>query len=161
LETALTMNDSWGFNITDRNFKSTRQLIHYLVRAAGSGANLLLNVGPRPDGTLQPEAVERLREIGRWLEVHGASIYRTRKGPVPPRDWGVTTQRGDSVFVHVLDWPDRVLALPPLGGRVVGAWLLDGGTRVDARESENGVTLTLPAADPATADRVVVIRLAR
>ena len=161
LETALTMNDSWGFNITDRNFKSTRQLIHYLVRAAGSGANLLLNVGPRPDGTLQPEAVERLREMGRWLEVHGPSIYGTRRGPVPPRDWGVTTQRGDSVFVHVLNWQDRVLAMPPLGGRVAAAWMLDGGARVDARETENGVTIALPTADASAHDRVVVIRLAR
>src|SRR2546429_512419 len=67
LETSLTMNNSWGFNITDRRFKSVRELIGYLVRAAGSDANLLLNIGPRPDGTIQPEAVERLRDVGRWL----------------------------------------------------------------------------------------------
>ena len=59
------MNNSWGFNVTDRNFKATPELIGYLVRAAGHGANLLLNIGPRPDGTVQPEAVERLREIAR------------------------------------------------------------------------------------------------
>ncbi len=58
---------------------------------------------PRPDGTIQPEAAERLRDIGRWLGTYGRSIYGTRAGPVPPRRWGVTTQRGDTVFVHVLD----------------------------------------------------------
>ena len=110
------MNNSWGFNVTDRNFKSTTQLIHYLVRAAGYGANLLLNVGPRPDGTIQPEAVERLREIGRWMDQFGSSIHGTRAGPIPPRDWGATTQRGDTVFVHVLNWRDRQLAIPSVGG---------------------------------------------
>ena len=65
------MNGSWGFNITDQKFKSTRELIGYLVRAAGNDANLLLNIGPRPDGTIQPEAVERLRAMGEWLRTYG------------------------------------------------------------------------------------------
>src|SRR4029079_5463717 len=103
LETSLTMNNSWGFNITDRNFKSTKDLIGFLVRAAGNGANLLLNVGPRPDGTLQPEAVTRLQEIGAWLQRYGVSIYGTRKGPVPPQAWGATTRKDTTVYVHVLD----------------------------------------------------------
>ncbi len=101
LETSLTMNDSWGFNLTDHHYKSTRELIHYLVRAAGVGANLLLNIGPRPDGTIPPEAEQRLREIGQWLRANGGAIYGTRAGPIAPRSWGVTTQRGDTVFVHV------------------------------------------------------------
>jgi alpha-L-fucosidase len=161
LETSLTMNDSWGFNLTDRRYKSVPELIHYLVQAAGRDANLLLNVGPRPDGTIPPEAVERLREVGRWLATYGGSIYGTRRGPIPPRAWGVTTARGDTVFVHVLDWPDRGLALPPLPARVVGASMFATGERVDVRQSEAGVALILPAGggeahDP---DRVVVLRL--
>jgi alpha-L-fucosidase len=160
LETSLTMNNSWGFNITDRRFKSVRELIAFLVRAAGADANLLLNIGPRPDGTIQPEAVERLREVGRWLTTFGSSIYNTRRGPVPPRDWGVTTQRGDTVFVHVLDWRDRVLALPALESRVASARMLDGGTRVDVAQSDAGVSLTLPAAGDEP-DRVVVLVLSR
>ncbi len=100
LETSLTMNESWGFNLTDHKYKSPRELIHYLVRAAGYGANLLLNIGPRPDGTIPPEAEERLRAIGSWLATYGGSIYGTRAGPIAPRSWGVTTQRPhrDSVF---------------------------------------------------------------
>ena len=161
LETSLTMNDSWGFNITDRNFKSTRDLIGFLVRAAGNDANLLLNVGPRPDGTIQPEAADRLRDVGRWLERYGASIYNTRHGPVPPRDWGVTTQRGDTVFVHVLDWPDRLLALPPLGARVVRAHMLGSDVPVSVSQSDAGVTLTLPPGVDDEPDRVAVLLLAR
>jgi alpha-L-fucosidase len=160
LETSLTMNGSWGFNVTDTAFKSLRSLVTYLARAAGAGANLLLNVGPRPDGTIQPDAVERLRALGEWLATHGAAIYGTRAGPVPPRDWGVTTQRGDTVFVHVLDWPDRALSLPPLEPRIRRAWTLVGRTTVPFTQSDQGVTLTLPNGGTDEPDRVVVLEMA-
>ena len=157
LETSLTMNQSWGFNITDTKFKSQRELIGYLVRAAGNDANLLLNIGPRPDGSIQPEAVERLRALGEWLRTYGAAVYATRGGPVRPRPWGVTTQRGDSVFVHVLDWPDRLLTLPDFGARVVRASMLRDGTPVTVAQSASGITLTLPALVPDEPDRVILL----
>jgi alpha-L-fucosidase len=157
LETSLTMNGSWGFNLTDRAFKSTRDLIGYLVRAAGSDANLLLNIGPRPDGTVQPEFVERLREMGEWLQTFGRSVYGTRGGPIPPRDWGVTTRRGDTVFVHVLHSPDRVLAIPAFGARIRRATMLATGASVAVAQSEIGITLTLPPGAPDEPDRVVVL----
>jgi len=160
LETSLTMNRSWGFNITDRDYKTPQQLVRYLVEAAGRDANLLLNVGPRPDGTIPPEADERLREVGRWLATYGGSIYGTRGGPIPPRDWGVTTTRGDTVFVHVLAWPDRVLSLPSLGTRVIAARMFATGERVAVTQSEAGVTLTLPTGGKDEPDRVVVLTLA-
>jgi alpha-L-fucosidase len=158
LETSLTMNRSWGVNITDTAFKSTRELVGYLVRAAGNDANLLLNVGPRPDGTIQPEAVERLRELGAWLATYGTSVYGTRGGPVPPRDWGVTTRRGDTVFVHVLNWPDRTLAMPPLEGQVRSARMLAGAT-VPFTQNATGVTLTLAPSSAGEPDRVVVLEV--
>ena len=157
LETSLTMNESWGFNITDHRFKSTRELIGYLVRAAGNDANLLLNIGPRPDGTIQPEAVERLHAIGDWLRVYGKSIYGTRGGPMRPRAWGATTRRGDTVFVHVLDWPDDILALPDLGAQVLRACSLRDGSAVKFMRSAAGVTLELPRATADEIDRVVVL----
>jgi alpha-L-fucosidase len=158
LETSLTMNRSWGFNITDQSYKSTTDLIHYLVRAAGYDANLLLNIGPRPDGTIQPEFVERLHAIGQWLTTYGPSIYGTRGGPISPREWGATTHRGDTIFVHVLDWPDRVLSLPALDVRVVRATMLAGGARVAVTQTADGVTLTLPASSGDEPDRVVVLQ---
>jgi alpha-L-fucosidase len=158
LETSLTMNASWGFDITDHRFKSERELIGYLVRAAGNDANLLLNIGPRPDGTIQPEVVERLREMGLWLKKYGTSVYGTRGGPIAPRDWGVTTQRGDTVFVHILDWPDRALAIPPITGRVVRAVRLGTNTPVEFAQSGAGVTLNVPiVADEV--DRVIALTL--
>ena len=160
LETSLTMNNSWGFNITDTRFKQTRELIGYLVRAAGNGGNLLLNIGPRPDGTIQPEAAQRLREIGQWLATFGPTLYATRAGPVPPRSWGATTRRGDSVFVHVLDWPDRTLALPALGARVVAASMFGGRERVEFSQTDAGVTLSVPSPSGREPDRVVVLQMA-
>jgi alpha-L-fucosidase len=159
LETSLTMNRSWGFNLTDASFKSVPELIRYLVRAAGNDANLLLNIGPRPDGTIQPEAAERLRALGAWLARFGSSIYGTRGGPVAPRAWGVTTRRADTIFVHVLDWPDRTLSLPALPARVIRATLLGSGTPVPVVQTALGVTLTLPPAG-VEPDRVIVLATA-
>jgi len=161
LETAATMNDSWGYHLGDRDFKSAAQIIRLLVNAAGRNANLLLNVGPMPTGEIQPEFQTRLREVGAWLERNGAAIYETRGGPVPPQPWGVTTQREDRVYVHVLDWADADLPLPPLPRRVRAAALLAGGAAVPFRETPTGVTLTLPTRAAGEVDQIVVLALDR
>ena len=161
LETSLTMNNSWGFNISDSSWKTTPELIRYLVRAAGRNANLLLNIGPRPDGTIQPEAAQRLRELGEWLQIHGRSIYNTHGGPIAPRSWGVSTQRGDTVFVHVLDWRDRLLAIADPGVRVTGATTLGSGRPVAFAQTPLGLTLTLPSDGAGEPDRVIVLKTAK
>src|SRR5262252_4229050 len=141
LETCETMNGAWGFNITDRRYKSTKDLVRYLVRAAGSNANFLLNVGPMSNGRIQPEFVSRLKDIGAWTSKYGESIYGTRGGPVAPHPWGVTTSKGNRVYVHVLDAVDPSLLLPPLPSAVQSAKLLDGGRAVDFKTGEFGVVL--------------------
>jgi alpha-L-fucosidase len=161
LEMAETINDSWGFNLSDRNLKSVERLVHGLVTAAGHNANLLLNVGPRPDGTIVPEQAVQLRAVGRWLERFGSSIYGTRGGPIEPAPWGVTTQRNDTVFVHVLDWDQPLLALPPLPHRLVSATMLADGGTIPMTQNANGVVLTLSAAAADEYDRVVVLAPAR
>jgi alpha-L-fucosidase len=103
LETCDTINRSWGYNADDKKYKSVRQLVHYLVRAAGRNANFLLNVGPRPDGTIDPEAVRRLEEIGAWMSQYGNTIRGTRGGPTGPQSWGTSTQTADAVYLHILD----------------------------------------------------------
>jgi len=161
LETCETMNNSWGFNLTDRRYKSTRDLVHYLVKAAGHGANFLLNVGPMPNGKIQPEFVQRLQEMGRWTSKYGESLYGTRGGPITPRSWGVTTQKGDTVFVHVLDWDDSALLLPPLPRRVKSARLLADGRPLVVQQTSAGLTVPLPEAaarDPY--DTVVALEMA-
>jgi alpha-L-fucosidase len=92
------------------------------------------------------------------LQTYGTSIYKTHGGPVSPRSWGVTTQRGDTVFVHVLDWRDRLLAIPVVGVRVTRATMLGSGVAVDFEQTSLGVRLTLPSGGESTPDRVVVLR---
>ena len=154
-----TINNSWGYNKTDGRHKSTKELVHLLVKAAGYDANFLLNVGPRPDGTIQPEHASRLAEVGQWLQKNGETIYGTRGGPLPPRPWGVTTHKGDRVFVHVLDWQDPVLgvARPPKGVRK--ASLFAGGAPVKFTLEKDALLLRLDpkALDPL--DTIVVLEL--
>lgn len=113
LETCETINDSWGFNITDRNHKSTKALVQYLVKAAGYGANFLLNIGPMPDGTIQPEFTERLNGIGEWLKKNGQTIYGTKGGFIKPQSWGAITEKGNKVYIHLLDKQDKMLMQVP------------------------------------------------
>ena len=160
LETCETMNNSWGFNLTDRTYKSAKDLVQYLVRAAGHDANFLLNVGPMPNGRIQPEFVTRLQEVGEWTRRYGESIYGTRGGPIPVRNWGATTQRGDRVYVHVLEWPDAPLALPKLGKPVRAASYLKDGSKAVFKDLGDSVVLTLSDAVRDPYDTVVVLDLA-
>ncbi len=95
------------------------------------------------------------------MKSHGEAIYGTRGGPISPRPWGVTTQRGDLVYVHVLDWGDPLLTIPPVGRQVVRASLLVGGAVVPVRSGAAGVTLTLPPRTEDEVDQIVVLELAR
>ena len=143
LETCQTMNGMWGYKITDLDYKPAPTLIRYLVRAAGRNANLLLNIGPQPDGRLPEGALERLREMGQWLARYGETIYGTRGGIVPPRNWGVTTQKGDTLYVHILDLQDDCLYLPLGGKRVKAARKFGTATPVSFRQEKEGVLLRL------------------
>jgi hypothetical protein len=83
-------------------------VVKLVARTAGFDANLLLNVGPQPDGMIQMEFQESLHQLGEWMRQFGHTIYATRGGPVPPQSWGVTTHRGHSLWVHVLEWPETL-----------------------------------------------------
>ena len=155
LETCDTINNAWGYNKEDKHFKSTSQLIQYLARAAGYNGNFLLNIGPMPTGKIQPEFVERLRGIGKWLERNAESIYGTRGGPIQPDSWGVTTQRPGKVYVHILNWKGDLLALSKLP-HVTSAKLLASGTSVGVTPVEGGIVLRLPEGRD-DADTVVVL----
>jgi alpha-L-fucosidase len=160
LETCETVNGAWGYNKTDKNFKSVPALIHYLVRAAGSNANFLLNIGPMPTGQVQPEFVERLRAMGRWLEKNGDTIYGTRGGPITPRSWGVSTQKGNEIFLHVLDWSDEYLALPEVPG-IKAAHLFGSNTPLELKPLNGGLLLHLPKQNSDPMDTIVVLEHAR
>lgn len=141
LETCETMNGMWGYKITDQEYKSPKTLIHYLVKAAGKDANLLMNIGPQPDGCLPAVALERLEEMGKWLNVYGETIYGTRGGMVAPHPWGVTTQKGDKLYVHVLDCQDTALYLPIEPKKVKKACEFVGKKKVPFRRTGDGIVL--------------------
>jgi alpha-L-fucosidase len=159
LETCDTINNSWGYNKTDKHFKSTAQLIQYLARGAGYNANFLLNIGPAPTGKIQPEFVERLHGMGRWLEHNGESIYGTRGGPLPPSSWGATTQREGKIYVHVMDWQGDLLALSKLPA-VKSARVLTSGAPVEVTRLKEGIVLHLPQTRD-EADTVLVLEKAQ
>lgn len=112
LETCETINDNWGFHINDDNYKGPEKIVHLLARAAGNGANLLLNVGPMPNGIIQPEFQDPLLKVGDWLKQYGETIYATNPGFIKPQTWGAVTQKGNRVFIHLLNPPDGQLSLP-------------------------------------------------
>ena len=143
LETCETMNGMWGYKIVDQDYKTTRQLVHYLVNTAGKGANLLMNIGPQPNGCLPATAVQRLKEMGEWMQTYGTTIRATRAGDIPVQQWGATTRRGDRLFVHILDYNRRELYLP-LSCRVLKATTFPEGKRVAVTKTSEGVVLTLP-----------------
>ncbi len=157
LETCQTMNGSWGYRMSDLNYKSSDELIRYLVRTAGMNANLLLNIGPRPDGTLPEQALERLKAMGEWLEENGESIYGTRGGIIEPQSWGVTTMKDDKLYVHILELKDKSLKLACGKNKLRGATLLSTGEKVAYKQAKDGsVTLNFSEA-PGGVDCIVVL----
>ncbi len=161
LETCETINGAWGYNANDKRFKSPKDLIHYLVRAAGYNANFLLNVGPMPNGKIQPEFVDRLKQVGAWLEKNGETIYGTRGGPLVPRPWGVTTTKGNKVFLHILNWQDPVLAMPKMPKKVKSATFFKDGSKIEFLEHDKyGFFIRNPRGFADEYDTIVVLELA-
>lgn len=160
LETCETMNGMWGYKITDQAYKSTETLIHYLVKAAGMNANLLMNIGPQPDGAFPAASIERLHEMGQWMKTYGETIYGTRGGIVPPHPWGVTTQKDHKLYVHILDLQDQALFLPVVGRKVKKARVFKDRSPIAFTQDKQGVLLKLPAV-PEETDYVVELEFAQ
>jgi len=158
LETCNTMNGMWGYKIVDQNYKDARTLIHYLVKARALGANLLLNIGPQPSGELPATAVERLHEIGRWTDRYGESIYGVTVGDFPATEWGVSTRKGDNLYVHILSSDKTDIQLPAVNGKVREAVALADGRPVRySRDRRSGlITLHL---DSIPTDIDYIVRL--
>ena len=159
LETCNTMNNMWGYRVADTDYKDSRTLIHYLVNTAGLGANLLLNIGPQPDGSLPEASLKRLRDIGQWLSRYGETIYGTDGAGFAAQPWGTATRLGNRVFVHVLK-PGTKEILVPVGARVASAKTFDDGRKVAFRPTEGqGVVLTMSAPSPDVDDYIIELIL--
>ncbi len=143
LEVCMTINDHWGVHTGDENHKSTRQLIHYLVRSASGGANYLLNVGPTALGEILPAHAQRLRAVGQWLATNGAAVYGTRAGKLAPSADVVSTSKGDVHYVHILNYVSDCVTLKGLSGNYQ-ATLLRDGSPVKSAVKDDTLVLTIP-----------------
>ena len=141
IESCITMNDSWGFKITDRSYKSYNNIIQALVGAAGRNSNLLLNVGPMANGEMQVEFRDTLALVGKWVKKYGASIYGTRGGPLGPQTWGVTTQDSKHVYVHLMKQRSQSGLFIPGNFKAKKVSLMGTNTSLPFTVRQNGILI--------------------
>jgi alpha-L-fucosidase len=165
-ETCMTMNDHWGYNKADQNWKSSTELIRTLIDVASKGGNLLLNVGPMASGEFPQQSIDRLADIGRWMKVYGESIYGTRANPFPSLDFGRCTQKTINkkdtlLYFHVFDWPKNgLLEILGLNSNVKRAYLLnEPGNQLKVTQSKGKTTITVPLAAPDEHASVVAVEI--
>jgi alpha-L-fucosidase len=125
-ESCITMNDSWGWNVDDDDYKSSREIVHTLCETAGRGGNLLLNVSPRGDGTLPPEQLTRLADLREWMQHHGDAIHGTEAGLEPWQFYGPSTRRGDATHLFLLMRPAESVTVRGVPIRRISRVELDG-----------------------------------
>ena len=145
VETCETMNNSWGFNITDTSYKSVKQLIHYLVKGAGKDVNFLLNVGPMPNGKIQPEFTDTLMAIGSWLKANGETIYGTRGNIFPSQNWGVVTVKNKILYAHIIKTPVAAMSvfIPDVKATIISTKTRAGNKIIKFEQTAKGVLIYL------------------
>ncbi len=156
-ESCITLGTQWAWKPDDR-IKSLKQCIDILVRCVGGDGNLALNSGPMPDGRIEPRQVERFKQIGAWLAKYGRSIYGTRGGPFRPGAWGASTHKGNTIHLHVLQWPGERLVLPAIDRRIVSHSVLTGG-RAAVEQTDEGITVSVPPGSRDELDTIVKLQL--
>jgi alpha-L-fucosidase len=156
-ETCMTLGTQWSWKPNDE-IKSVDEVVRILARCAGGDGNLLLNVGPMPDGRVEPRQVEVLKGVGRWLAAAGESIYGTRGGPFKPGPYGASTRKGSTIFLHVFLSSGHSLNLPAIPAKIIGNRILTGGRAV-VRQTESGIEISIPEKYRQAADTVVALEL--
>lgn len=160
LETCATLNDSWGFNIKDDNNKTLQEFVGLLVGAAGSNANLLMNIGPMPNGLFGKPFDEKLDSMGTWIKTYGESIYGTRGGYLPLQSWGAVTEKKGKVYVHILKDSSKTIRLDKFPyKKITSAYLLKDHSTVKADLSNGTVTLPVQQVSSGDPDAVIVLEV--
>jgi alpha-L-fucosidase len=136
-EACITMNRSWGYNRDDHDFKSAGQVVRMLVECVSKGGNLLLNVGPTALGEIQPEFEAILMDVGGWMDRNGESIYGCSRADLPKPEWGYYTQKGKTLYAHIINRPVGPISLPGLGGKIARARMLSDGSEVNISKPWN------------------------
>lgn len=143
LETCQTMNGMWGYKITDQNYKDTAELVHLLVRTAGKNANLLLNIGPQPNGCLPDAAISRLREMGEWMRQYGETIYGTSGSPFKEQPWGTATVKDGKIYVHIISADSKDILIPA-DLTFFSARKFADKSKIEFTRTDDGIILHLP-----------------
>lgn len=163
-ESCMTMNDNWGYNKNDKNWKTAKEILQMLADIASKGGNYLLNVGPTAEGLFPDESVERLREIGRWMKVNSESIYGTGASPFEKLEWGRCTQKkienGTRLYLHIFDFPaDEKLVIPGIINENVKVYLLSDPQKnlLKTDREDEILIISLPAKVPDEINTVVVL----
>ena len=156
-ETCMTICRQWAWKPNDQ-MKSLKQCIQTLVRVVGGDGNLLFNVGPMPDGRIEPRQVQRLREMGQWLKKYGQTIYGTRGGPFKTGSWGASTHKGKTIYVHILNWPGDTLTLPPIPKKIIASSVLTGGTAT-VKQTKEAIDISVTEAHQQELDTIIVLKL--
>jgi alpha-L-fucosidase len=154
-ETPATINDTWGFKDYDHNWKSIEDMVRKLVDIASKGGNYLLNVGPTAEGLIPKASVGRLLGIGAWLDVNGESVYGTRPGPIQGLEWCRSTVKGDTLYLHVFDWPDGgTITVPDIVGPIRRAYVLGDPAQEPLSLNTMNGTLTIQSPVNALVDPI-------
>ena len=160
----MTMNDTWGYKSYDNNWKGVDTLVRNLVDIASKGGNYLLNVGPKPDGTIPDASIERLHAVGRWMKVNGQAIYGTSASPTRLPAWGrITTKTAGGktvLYLHVFDWPADGKLPVAVTNEVVSCELLaDANRKFDATRQDDGLIVNLAGKAPDPICSVVALTI--
>jgi alpha-L-fucosidase len=163
-ETCMTMNRTWGYKSYDHDWKSVDTLLRNLVDIASKGGNYLLNIGPKADGTIPQESIDRLQAIGKWMAVNGEAIYATTASPTARPSWGriTTKQLGDetTLYLHVFDWPaDSKLPVAVKNEPVSVRLLADPDRRLSIDRGVDGLVVQLTGEAPDTICSVVALTM--
>jgi alpha-L-fucosidase len=165
-ETCMTMNDHWGYNKNDKNFKPAKELLRMIADIASKGGNYLLNVGPTSEGLIPPESIDRMKSIGAWMSLNGESIYETQASPFRSLDWGRCTRKetpgGVRLYLHIFDWPEtHTITVPGVLNEPMKAYLLADANQTSLKVArvEDALMISLPAQMPDTNNTVVVLDL--
>ncbi len=152
----VSAHNHWAWGGTNDGVKPLSTCLEMIIRGAGGDGNVLLNVGPRPDGMIDPAQAGRMREVGDWLAKYGESIYGTRGGPFKPGKWGASTRKGNRIYVHVLNWDGDSIELPAISARITSGKVLTGGS-VEFKQTGAALTLTVAAHDHAAIDTLIAL----
>src|SRR5437773_9041326 len=147
-ESCMTMNNNWGYNSHDNNWKSSEDLVRKLIDIASKGGNFLLNIGPTSEGVFPKQAIERLKDIGSWMRINSESIYETKASPFKKLSWGRCTQKsipgGTRLYLQVFDWPeDGKLIVRGIGNQMISAYGLADKMKLKFERKESDYVIDI------------------